>query len=263
MIYLIIILGFLIWGFRALAKEMGKPIEIPIFTAEMLGGLPISSRTEAKQVYRGLLEGYHIVAPSEVARCVDMLSHDIETAVWGVKDDVRYTRENVRDSKNELRDAQSKLRKAKGTEKDSILNYIDSLKDDLAKCEQNLAETISARDSFIRDKRNYIANHINCLVYGADWAFTPGPVKYFIYRDFKGNVTARSITNMQSDVENVTGYCMTRDAERTFKRYRILAHATDKEDLLRKLAKYQLKEKEKEKSQQGDGEVRETAGELE
>jgi hypothetical protein len=226
---------------------------VPIFTTKILGELPISSRTEAKKVYRALLERYHIVDLSEVARCVDMLSHDIEIAVWGVRDDVGYMRETIRDIKTQLKEAQLKLRKATGMEKKYVLNQIDELKKDLSKYEDEMADAINIRDSFLRDKRDYIANHINRLAHGDDWAFTPGPVKYFIYRDAEGKITARSITNMQSDIESVTGHCSTRNAERTFKRCRILEHASDQNDLFERLKKYDSAEVLGLGGQQGQG----------
>jgi hypothetical protein len=227
----------------------GTPRKPPTFTPEMISpdSAPVSTRTEAKKIYRALLERYRIVDPMDVSNAVDMLSHDIGTATWGCQDDVNDERENIREIKMEIKEAKQQQKRMQQDEfydqgseddEDLLMKELESLELQLHKAEMDLQSVIRERDSFKNDKREYIANHINCLAHGDDWAFTSGPVKYFIYRDFKGNVTARSITHMKSDVESVTGFCTTRNAERTFKRYRILEHASGHNDLLEKLAKY-------------------------
>lgn len=214
--------------------------DVPVITSEMIkvNNVPISTRTEAKKIYKKILNKYGLVDTQELSLYSDQLSQKIEDHSYALQDDVNFRREDIRSVKSEISDAKNELNKSNSSDAEDIFSEIEEMEMELLEAEENLQKAIKERDDFKRDKSDFIAKQVNILAHGEDWDVNKIDSKYFIYKDSSGEITARHIINFRSDAEYIEGFCKTREAIRTFKKDRILEYASNAEDLEIRYLKY-------------------------
>jgi hypothetical protein len=150
--------------------NVGK-VEIPIITSEMLktNNLPISTKIEAKKVYKIILAKYRIASQQELSLYADQLSQEIEDNSYNLQDNVNFKRERIGNIKTDIRDAKNELKNSNTSEIEDISAEIKDMELELLEAEQDLQKAIKKREELKRDKSDFIAKQVNILAHGDGW----------------------------------------------------------------------------------------------
>jgi hypothetical protein len=213
----------------------------PVFTAEMISpnNNPVSTRTEAKKIYRNILERYRVVSSTEISNYVDRLSQDIESASLEEQYNVNMRREDARELKKEIEGTRRYLNSDNNGDFHSVSLEIESLEKELLEAAKELTEAIEERDDFKQDKREYIARYINSIIHKDGPPFN---TKYFIYKDARGVISARIVDNCGITLKYIYGICRKKKQNRTFRKDRILEYTSNSSELIIAKRKYQSKQ---------------------